>query len=146
MRRNGFTLIELMIASVILAVLAAVAIPNYIRAEKRARESEVKSVEHALQVAVEDYKVAPGWELLKPSTAAELVVVVASFLPNTIQNKRNPFNQTQTYGTVGSGLVFGLPGSVGQVGYQYSSQTVSYTILAGGGDAGIIILTLGEGQ
>lgn len=146
MKKNGFTLIELLIASVILAVLAAIAIPNYIRELKRARESEVKSVAHAVQMAVEDYKTAPGWLGLKPSLASELNIVATSYLPNAVQIKKNPFNQAETYGILGAGLVFGVPGGVGKVGYMFTSQVTAYTILANGGDSGILILTLVEGQ
>lgn len=144
MKKNGFTLIELLIASVVLAVLVAIAIPNYIRELKRARESEVKSVTHAVQMAVEDYKVTPGQEGLKPANASELALVQASYLPVVVQVKRNPFNQAESYGS--SGLTFGAPGGIGQVGYQYTSQVMAYTISCWGGDAGVTILTLVEGQ
>ena len=144
MKKRGFTLIELMVAVVVLAVLVAIAIPQFIPLQKRARESEVKSVAHAVQMAVEDYKVTPGQEGLKPSMAGELTVVATSYLPYIVQIKRNPFNQTQTYGT--SGLVFGAPGAIGAVGYQFTSQVMAYTVTCWGGDAGVTILTLVEGQ
>jgi len=146
MKKRGFTLIELMVAVVVLAVLVAIAIPQFIPLQKRARESEVKSVAHAVQMAVEDYKVTPGQEGLKPSMAGELTVVATSYLPYIVQIKRNPFNQTQTYGMVGGGLVFGAPANIGQVGYQFTSQVMAYTVTCWGGDAGIVILTLVEGQ
>ncbi len=146
MKKYGFTLIELMMAVVVLAVLVAIAIPQFIPLQKRARESEVKSVAHAVQMAVEDYKVTPGQEGLKPATASELNLVATSYLPIVVQIKRNPFNQTQTYGWAGGGLVFGPPANIGQVGYQYSYQAMPYTISAEGGDNGIVVLTLVEGQ
>ncbi len=144
MKKNGFTLIELLIASVILAVLAAIAIPNFLYSEKRAKESEVKTVAHALQMAVEDYKAVPTWLGNKPSVASELVNVQVSLLPNNVQSKRNPFNQAEIYGI--SGIVFGVSSAIGKVGYQFASQTIPYTISCWGGDAGITILTLVEGQ
>ena len=144
MKKSGFTLIELLMASVILAILATIAVPNFTRMQLRAKESEVKSVCHMLQVAVEDYKTAPGQEGLKPSIAPEFRLVQTTYLPITVQTKRNPFNMLETYGT--SGLVSGAPGGIGQVGYQYSSQNIPYTITCMGGNAGVIILTLIEGQ
>jgi prepilin-type N-terminal cleavage/methylation domain-containing protein len=144
MRRSGFTLIELLMVSMILAILAAIAIPNFTRMQLRAKESEVKSVTHSLQMAVEDYKTAPGQEGLKPAIAAELMLLQTSYLPMTVQAKRNPFNNAQTYGQ--SALIFGAPGGLGEVGYQYSAQIVPYTISCWGGNAGVIILTLIEGQ
>jgi prepilin-type N-terminal cleavage/methylation domain-containing protein len=143
MKKSGFTLIELLMASVVLAVLAAIAIPNFTRSLLRAQESEVKSVAHSLQMAVEDYKATPGWEGLKPSTWGELTVVATCYLPVSVQTKRNPFNPTETYGIVGSGLQGHGPGNVD---YCYSAQTSQYTILALGGDSTITILTLIEGQ
>jgi prepilin-type N-terminal cleavage/methylation domain-containing protein len=145
MNKSGFTLIELLMASVVLVVLAAIAIPNFTRWKFRAKEAEVKSVTHAVQMAVEDYKATPGNDGLKPSYSSELEIVKQNYLPYlNVQYKRNPFNSTQTYGI--NGLVFGIPGGVGEVGYQYSSQNTPYTISCMGGNAGIIILTLIEGQ
>jgi len=138
MKKSGFTLIELLMMSVILAILAAIAIPNFSRWEVRAKESEVKSVANVLQMAVEDYKATPGWEGLKPSIASELVLVLTSYMP--VYVRRNPFNPSGTF------FRGGPPQGAGEVGYQYSSQVVPYTISAMGGTPGVIILTLIEGQ
>jgi len=112
--------------------------------EKRAMEPDVRSTANTLQTAVEDYKKDPEHQGLKPATAAELTLVVQSYLPKDVQNKKNPFNSAQDYGTVGSGIVFGLPSSPGQVGYVFTDEREPYKIIALGKDGGPI-LTLTEG-
>jgi prepilin-type N-terminal cleavage/methylation domain-containing protein len=53
--KKGFTLIELMIVVAIIGILAAIAIPNFMNYQCKARQSEAKSNLGAIRVAQETY-------------------------------------------------------------------------------------------
>ncbi len=54
---GGFTLIELMIVMAIIAILASIAIPIYVRTVQRAKEAVLREDLHTMRTAIDSYTV-----------------------------------------------------------------------------------------
>ncbi|MGC9365973.1 MAG: type II secretion system protein [bacterium] len=134
--KKGFSLIELMVVVVIIGILAAIAIPNFIRLKDRAKESEVKANAHTLQLVAEDY--ATLEDGMYPGTMAAVATGYPDAIPSTM---KNPFD-----GTV-SAYMDGADPAEGQVGYEHEAQAsaAAYT-LRGAGKGADIIITLWPGM
>jgi prepilin-type N-terminal cleavage/methylation domain-containing protein len=55
LKRSGFTLIELLIVVAIIAILAAIAVPNFLEAQSRAKVSRCRSDLRSIAIAIESY-------------------------------------------------------------------------------------------
>ncbi|MFC1514771.1 type IV pilin protein [Candidatus Omnitrophota bacterium] len=74
---TGFTLVEVMIVVAIIALLAAIAIPNLLRARLNANEARAKASLHGLVTSVESYAAQEG---LYPANESELTNLTPPYL------------------------------------------------------------------
>jgi prepilin-type N-terminal cleavage/methylation domain-containing protein len=56
-RRGGFTLVEIMIVVAIIALLAAIAVPGFLRARKRSQASKILNDLRLIDAAVDQYAI-----------------------------------------------------------------------------------------
>jgi len=56
-KRAGFTLVEIMIVVAIIALLAAIAVPGFLRARKRAQASKILNELRMIDAAVDQYAI-----------------------------------------------------------------------------------------
>jgi prepilin-type N-terminal cleavage/methylation domain-containing protein len=127
--RAGFTLIELMIVVLIVGILAAIAIPNFLAMSDRAKEGAVKANMHTFQLAAEDYATQNEGLYAAGSGAA---ATVASCLPTTVF--RNPWTTLQGDGAAWMDGTANTKGIVGYLGAS-SDSTSKYTITGYGASA-----------
>jgi prepilin-type N-terminal cleavage/methylation domain-containing protein len=59
-RRAGFTLVEIMIVVAIIALLAAIAVPGFLRARKRSQASKIINDLRLVDAAVDQYAIERG--------------------------------------------------------------------------------------
>ncbi len=140
-RTAGFTLIELMIVVVIIGILAAIAIPNFVAMQDRAKEGSTKTNMHTFQLSAEDYCIQHNGAYAANATD------VGSLIPPAGITFINPFDRAAPAWT--DAAAWGVPQTTGStipgiVAYQDSLQ-LRYQV-AGRGKIGDLGIVLSSGQ
>ena len=71
-RRGGFTLVEIMIVVAIIALLAALAVPNFLRARKRSQATRILEDLRMLDAATDQYAIENNRTSGAPAGIADL--------------------------------------------------------------------------
>jgi type IV pilus assembly protein PilA len=137
---KGFTLIELMIVVVIIGILAAIAIPNFIAMQNRAKEGSTKANMHTLQLSAEDYGVQNDGIYAVACDATH----IANLLP---ANFKNPFSAATGSGGAWEDRGTFAAAATATAGLaSYSDSATSQYNIKGHGKTAAINLTLTSGQ
>lgn len=140
LNRKGFTLIELMIVVVIIGILAAIAIPNFISMQDRAKEAKVKGAAHTLQLAAEDFAVRNDG--IYSDAGGDLSLLLPND-PVNGQTLQNAFTGLWTEPVYAGPAT--TPGQVGIVAVPDATGTpVGYNITGWGKDTEVLRLSSGQ--
>jgi general secretion pathway protein G len=114
--REAFTLIELLLVLVILAVLAAVVVPKFTGRQKDAKISAAKADISNLETSLETYEVDNGEY---PSTQQTLQALVEA--PAGVKNWKGPYVKKLPNDPWGNPYVYTSPGTHTTGGYDIQS-------------------------
>ena len=137
---RGFTLIEVMIVVVIIGILAAIVVPDYLSRLDRAREVSTKGNMHTLQLAAEDYAVENSGTYSGVMDASH----VANRLPSQFSN---PFSKQGGAGVAWEdrASLSAAPTLMPGISSYADSGSAIYNI-KGSGRAGVLPIVLTTGQ
>ncbi len=115
-KMGGFTLVEIMIVVAIIALIAAIAIPNLLRARHNANETAAIGNERTLVAALESFRAAqspPAYPATKGALSSATPPYVAAALTT---NPRQGYNFTYTQTSANQYTLLAAPVTSGVTG------------------------------
>lgn len=103
-RRQAFTLVEIMIIVALIGLLAALAVPTYIKARKQSQGKRIANDARIIDAAIDSWTFEKGKQDGDPIGAADLVVIAQYTKTGTI-NTSDLLGNPYTIGPVGPGQV-----------------------------------------
>ncbi len=132
-KQKGFTLVEIMIVVAIIGLLAAIAIPNFVKARARAREASEIQTMRTLASAYEQYVIEYNVEI---STMGTRIIGPSGANNSQVAGPANYLKvpPRSVYDSTGNFTVGNLSGASNQVIYVKSpGSELSGTYTLGGG-------------
>jgi type II secretion system protein G len=125
-RERGFTLIELLIVIIIVAILAAIAIPMFLNQRNKAKDAAVKGAVHNIELGIASYAI--DHSDMYPASVANRTALVdssgVSYVDNWPKNAYTSVDMKDSTGTGdytytqgGSGTSFSLVGHMNSGGW-----------------------------
>jgi general secretion pathway protein G len=115
--RAAFTLVEMLLVLVILAVLAAIVIPKFSGRSQQAKETAAKSQISSIEIALDSFEVDNGFY---PAGSAGLNALIEQ--PNNAQNWKGPYlKKGIPLDPWGNPYIYTYPGKNNSRGYDLMS-------------------------
>lgn len=115
MKKNGFTLMELMLTVIVIAILVSIAVPNYINTVERARAREARATLESMRAAEQTYASERRTMIGLDASDSNLWTIVGLEDPHT--NNRRSWDYSFNAGT-GTGTASRISGP-------YSTWTIT---------------------
>ena len=115
--KSAFTLVEMLLVLVILAVLAAIVIPKFAGRSQQAKETAAKAQINGFEMALDSFEVDTGFY---PQGSAGLNALVEQ--PSNAQNWKGPYlKKGIPLDPWGSAYIYNYPGKNNAKGYDLNS-------------------------